>query len=68
MANGGPVEHGFPHLVMVWAATHHLLAGVRHMLMDIGIGSRLAQARMSAWSTIVAALLIALLAAMRWLS
>ena len=55
-------------VVMVWAATHHLLAGVRHMLMDIGIGSRLAQARMSAWSTIVAALLIALLAAMRWLS
>ncbi len=59
-------------VVMVWAATHHLLAGVRHMLMDIGIGSRLAQARMSAWSTIVAALLIALVtavsAAMRWLS
>ena len=55
-------------VVMVWAATHHLLAGVRHMLMDIGIGSRLAQARMSAWSTIVAALIIALLAAIRWLS
>ena len=55
-------------LAIVWAATHHVLAGVRHMLMDIGIGSRLAQARMSAWSTIVAALIIALLAAIRWLS
>ena len=59
-------------VVMVWAATHHVLAGMRHMLMDIGIGSPLAQARMSAWSTILAALLIALVtavsAAMRWLS
>ena len=59
-------------VVIVWAATHHVLAGVRHLLMDIGIGSRLKQARTSAWSAILAALIITLIAAvgtaMRWLS
>jgi succinate dehydrogenase cytochrome b subunit len=54
---------------VVWAAAHHILAGVRHLLMDIGIGSRLEQARTSAWSVIVAALLIALAAGLGgWLS
>lgn len=51
-------------VIVVWAAAHHVLAGVRHLLMDIGIGSRLEQARTSAWSVIVAALLIALIAAL----
>ncbi len=51
-------------VIVVWAAAHHVLAGVRHLLMDIGIGSRLEQARTSAWSVIVAALLIALVAAL----
>lgn len=56
-------------LIVVWAAAHHVLAGVRHLLMDIGIGSGLAEARTSAWSVIVAALLIALVAALGgWLS
>lgn len=31
-----------------WAITHHILAGIRHLLMDVGIGSRLQQARLSA--------------------
>lgn len=53
---------------VVWATAHHVLAGVRHLLMDIGVGSRLAQARTSAWAAIVAALIIALAAAIRWLS
>lgn len=55
-------------IVMVWAAAHHVLAGVRHLLMDIGVGSRLDQARTSAWTAIVAALAIALAAAVRWFS
>lgn len=53
---------------VVWATAHHVLAGVRHLLMDIGVGSRLAQARSSAWAAIVAALIIALAATIRWLS
>ncbi len=33
----------------VWAITHHLLTGIRFLLMDIGIGQGLAAARLSAW-------------------
>ncbi|WRL48931.1 succinate dehydrogenase, cytochrome b556 subunit [Aromatoleum evansii] len=55
-------------VILVWAAAHHVLAGVRHLLMDIGVGSRLAQARTSAWAAILAAGIVALAAALRWLS
>jgi len=55
-------------VVVVWAASHHVLAGLRHLLMDVGVGSRLDQARSSAWAAIVAAALIALAVAARWLS
>lgn len=54
-------------VVLVWAAAQHVLAGVRHLLMDIGIGSPLAQARTSAWAVILTATIIALAAAIRWL-
>lgn len=54
--------------LLVWAATHHLLAGIRHLLMDVGIGSGLSRARTSAWAVIVAAAIVALIAAARWLS
>ncbi|AKU12307.1 putative succinate dehydrogenase cytochrome B subunit [Azoarcus sp. CIB] len=55
-------------VILVWAAAHHVLAGVRHLLMDIGVGSRLSQARTSAWAAILAAGIIAFAAAVRWLS
>lgn len=55
-------------VVLVWAAAQHVLAGVRHLLMDIGIGSPLAQARTSAWAVILAAAIIALAAAIGWLA
>jgi len=55
-------------LVLVWALAHHVLAGVRHLLMDIGIGSLLAQARISAWAVILTAAIIAIAAAIRWWS
>ncbi|WP_407280947.1 succinate dehydrogenase, cytochrome b556 subunit [Aromatoleum evansii] len=55
-------------VILVWAAAHHVLAGVRHLLMDIGVGSRLSPARTSAWAAIVAAGIIAVAAAVRWLS
>jgi succinate dehydrogenase / fumarate reductase cytochrome b subunit len=49
--------------LMVWALAHHVLAGVRHLLTDFGIGSSLKAARRSAWTLNVAALVIALAAA-----
>ncbi len=45
-----------------WAFAHHVLAGVRHLLMDIDIGSSLPTARRSAWSVNVVAVVLALLA------
>jgi succinate dehydrogenase / fumarate reductase cytochrome b subunit len=50
-------------VLFVWALAHHLLAGVRHMLSDIDIGSRLAAARRSAWIVNIGGLVVALLAA-----
>lgn len=50
-------------ILFVWALSHHVLAGVRHLLMDIGIGSHLARARRSAWSVNVAGIAMAALAA-----
>ena len=50
-------------LAFVWALAHHLLAGVRHLLSDIDIGSRLPDARRSAWSVNLGGLAVALLAA-----
>jgi succinate dehydrogenase / fumarate reductase, cytochrome b subunit len=50
-------------MLWVWALAHHLLAGIRHMLTDIDIGSRLRSARRSAWTVNVAGIIVALLAA-----
>jgi succinate dehydrogenase / fumarate reductase cytochrome b subunit len=36
-------------IVFAWALAHHSLAGVRHLLSDIDIGSQLPAARRSAW-------------------
>lgn len=46
--------------VVAWAIAHHLLAGIRHLLMDLGVGHRLAAARASAWFVNVAALVVAI--------
>jgi succinate dehydrogenase / fumarate reductase cytochrome b subunit len=50
-------------LAFIWALTHHLFAGVRHLLSDIDIGSRLPAARRSAWSVNLGGLAVVLLAA-----
>ena len=49
-------------IVLVWALAHHLLAGVRHMLTDINIGSTLHAARRTAWAVNLSAAAVALLA------
>jgi succinate dehydrogenase / fumarate reductase, cytochrome b subunit len=36
-------------ILLAWALAHHLLAGVRHMLSDVGIGSPLRVARKTAY-------------------
>lgn len=50
-------------VALAWALAHHMLAGVRHMLTDVDVGSSLGKARRSAWSVNLAALAIAVLAA-----
>lgn len=51
-------------LVIAWAAAHHLFAGIRHLLMDVGIGSGLGAGRASAYAALAAGALIALAAAL----
>ncbi|MCI2807193.1 succinate dehydrogenase, cytochrome b556 subunit [Eoetvoesiella caeni] len=54
-------------VLFAWALGHHLLAGVRHLLSDIDIGSGLHQARRSAWIVNCVSPLFAVLAAMAFL-
>lgn len=49
-------------VVLVWALAHHVLAGVRHLLTDINIGSTLPSARRSAWAVNLGAAALAVLA------
>ena len=48
-------------VLMIWALTHHLLAGVRHLLSDVDVGSHLPAARTSAWLVNGCGVLVALL-------
>ena len=50
-------------VALTWALAHHMLAGVRHLLSDIDVGSGLPAARRSAWFVNVSGLAIAALAA-----
>ena len=47
--------------VLAWALVHHVLAGVRHLLMDVGVGSELMRARATARLVLVAAPALTLL-------
>lgn len=49
-----------------WALVHHVFAGVRHLLMDVGIGVRLPQARASAFVSIAAGIVAALAWLLAW--
>lgn len=50
-------------IVLVWVLAHHLLAGIRHLLSDIDVGSQLPAARRSAWIVNLGGVAVALLAA-----
>jgi succinate dehydrogenase / fumarate reductase cytochrome b subunit len=56
-----PVRTGL--VLFVWAFAHHVLAGTRHLLMDVDVGFKLSVARRSAWTVNVAGFGVALLAA-----
>jgi succinate dehydrogenase / fumarate reductase cytochrome b subunit len=47
--------------IILWAGLHHLLAGVRFLLLDIDVGVSKARARSTAWLVNILALLLALL-------
>lgn len=49
-------------VAVAWASAHHLFAGIRHLLMDVGIGSTLAAARASAFAALIGAASVAVLA------
>ena len=46
----------------VWVLAHHMLAGIRHLLSDIDIGSQLPAARRSAWVVNLGGIAVAMLA------
>ena len=50
-------------VALTWALAHHMLAGVRHLLSDIDVGSGLPAARRSAWFVNASGLVIAAFAA-----
>jgi succinate dehydrogenase / fumarate reductase cytochrome b subunit len=49
-------------IFFAWALAHHLLAGIRHLLSDVDIGSQLPAARRSAWVVNLGGIAIAVLA------
>ena len=50
-------------LVLAWALLHHLLAGLRYLVIDLGIGVDRPTARRSAWTALTAALVLTLFVA-----
>jgi succinate dehydrogenase cytochrome b subunit len=50
-------------VLWTWALAHHVLAGIRHLLSDIDVGSRLWYARKSAYTVNIAGVVVALAAA-----
>ena len=67
----GVFAHPLVRLLLVlaaWAVTHHIAAGVRHLLFDAGVGTDYAASRSSAWAVHALALLAVLAAAAAALS
>jgi succinate dehydrogenase / fumarate reductase cytochrome b subunit len=52
-------------LVLAWAYIHHVLAGLRHLLLDLHLGIALAPARASAAAVLVLSVLLTLIVAVR---
>lgn len=54
-------------VVLMWSITHHFLAGIRYMLIDVHVGVEKAPARMSAWLVSLLALGLSAIAVFGWL-
>jgi succinate dehydrogenase / fumarate reductase cytochrome b subunit len=54
-------------VVLAWAFAHHLLVGVRFLLIDVGVGESRPAARRSAFAATAGGVLLAVLAAVVWL-
>lgn len=52
-------------LVLAWCYLYHLLAGLRHLALDLHVGIRLAPARATAAVVLVLSVLLALIVAVR---
>ncbi|MGD2020201.1 MAG: succinate dehydrogenase, cytochrome b556 subunit [Thiohalocapsa sp.] len=50
-------------LVMAWALLHHLIAGIRYLVIDLGIGVDRPTARATAWTALTAALALTVVVA-----
>ena len=45
-------------ILLVWSLLHHLLAGVRYLLLDVDLGIERQQAKLTAWIVIISALVL----------
>ena len=64
----GPFSSWFGKLVLLglaWGYIHHVLAGLRHLALDLHLGVDLAPARMSSAIVMVVAVLLTLIVAVR---
>lgn len=50
-------------VVMAWALLHHLIAGVRYLVIDLGLGVDRPTARGTAWTALTAALALTVVVA-----
>jgi succinate dehydrogenase / fumarate reductase cytochrome b subunit len=48
-------------LIMVWVFAQHFMSGMRHLLLDIGIGDSKAAARLNAWLAFAASGIVVIL-------
>ncbi|HET7200289.1 MAG TPA: succinate dehydrogenase, cytochrome b556 subunit [Burkholderiales bacterium] len=46
-------------IASIWALLHHLCAGIRHLFLDVGIGTSLRAARRSAFAVFIVSLAMA---------
>ena len=48
-------------VLLAWSVLHHLVAGIRFLLVDVHLGVSMPAARITAWSVNIAGVLLALL-------
>ncbi|WP_456415921.1 succinate dehydrogenase, cytochrome b556 subunit [Thiolapillus sp.] len=48
-------------LLLLWALTHHFLAGIRYLLIDVHLGVQAPRYRHTAWAVLIAAPVLAVL-------